>query len=140
MTTNWIYNGVELIEIPSGVIGFVYLITNIKNGKMYVGKKGITSTRRVKNRNSSRRKIIKVDSNYRDYYGSNSLLLADVENMGKHNFRREILHFCKTKAEMAYLEIKEQINRKVLFDESYYNNFIGCRIHSKHFKGWIDDN
>ena len=33
------------------------------------------------------------------------------------------------------LSKKEQIDRKVLFDDKYYNEFIGGKIHSKHLKG-----
>ena len=35
----WTYEGKEITEIPDGVEGFVYLITNLTNNKKYVGKK-----------------------------------------------------------------------------------------------------
>ena len=35
----WYYNGNAVSELPEDVVGFVYLITNTANGKMYVGKK-----------------------------------------------------------------------------------------------------
>ena len=60
---------------------------------------------------------------------------------GRERFKREIIRLCKTKGEMTYFEMKEQIDRKVLFDDKYYNEFIGGKIHSKHLKGienaWI---
>ena len=35
----WLYNN-ELIEtIPEGMVGFVYLITNLTNNRKYIGKK-----------------------------------------------------------------------------------------------------
>ena len=35
----WTYQGKVITEIPQGVEGFVYLITNLTNNKKYVGKK-----------------------------------------------------------------------------------------------------
>ena len=32
-------------------------------------------------------------------------------------------------------EAKEQFDRGVLLSEGYYNEFIGCKIHSKHIRG-----
>lgn len=130
----WKYNNEELSEVPENIVGFVYCITNQLSGKQYIGKKNFYSNRRVKVKaRKNRRKVTNV-SNWRDYYGSNADLLSDVESLGSCNFSREILHFCKNKAEMSYLEIKEQIEREVLFSENYYNNFIGCRIHKNHLK------
>ena len=35
----WTYQGKEVENIPEEYCGFVYLITNLTNGKKYVGKK-----------------------------------------------------------------------------------------------------
>ena len=35
----WTYNNVEVTEIADDIVGFVYLITNLTNGRMYIGKK-----------------------------------------------------------------------------------------------------
>ena len=56
----------------------------------------------------------KVDSDWRDYYGSSDELSKDVTTLGKENFTREILHYCTSKAHTSYLEAKEQFDRKVL--------------------------
>mgnify|MGYP003782141221 FL=1 len=69
-----------------------------------------------------------------DYYGSNEEVKSLVEEVGKDNFKREILRLCKSKGEMSYYEAKEQFDRDVLFSDEYYNEFIGCKIHSKHVK------
>ena len=37
--SEWIYNGQVITELPEGCEAFVYLITNNKNNRMYVGKK-----------------------------------------------------------------------------------------------------
>jgi hypothetical protein len=33
---------------------------------------------------------------------------------------------------MSYYELKEQVDREVLFSDEYYNEFIGCKIHARH--------
>lgn len=131
----WLYNNVELTEIPDNMVGFVYCITNLITGKQYIGKKNFFSTRRVKVKNRTNKKKIKKISDFGTYFGSSNLLLADVQTLGSDNFKREILHLCKSKGWMSYLETKEQIEREVLLKpDNYYNNFIGCRIHGNHLK------
>ena len=69
------------------------------------------------------------------YYGSSELVNQLLVEHGEDNFHREIIHLCKTKGEMSYLEAKEQFDRNVLLNDEYYNEFIGCKIHSKHVTG-----
>jgi hypothetical protein len=135
----WLYNNQELTELPEDCVGFVYLITNLTNDRKYVGKKlakfSRTTTKTVKLKNGTKKKKkvrSKVDSDWMDYYGSSIELNKDVESLGKENFTREILFFCKTKAECSYIEAREQFARKVLESTEYYNNNIMCRIHGSH--------
>ena len=58
-----------------------------------------------------------------------------VESKGQDNYKREILRLCKTKGEMSFYEAKLQFELDVLLREDYYNEFIGCKIHSRHIKG-----
>jgi hypothetical protein len=138
----WIYNNIEVTELPEDCIGFVYMITNLTNNRKYVGKKlakfsrTTTRTVKLKNGNKKKKKIrSKVDSDWMEYYGSSIELNKDVESLGKDNFTREILFFCKSKAECSYIEAREQFSRKVLESEEYYNNNIMCRIHGSHILG-----
>lgn len=131
----WLLNGIELTDVPPDVVGFVYIITNLKTGRQYVGKKNFYSTKRVKVKNRTNRKRVISESDWVDYFGSNSVLVSEIQTGKKCDFKREILHLCYSKGEMALLEAKEQINREVLYHpDRYYNNFIGCKIHSKHLK------
>ena len=132
----WLYESKEFNEVPDGVIGFVYLITNLTTGKKYVGKKGFFSTRRIKSKKTVRRKVKTSNSDWLDYYGSNDALAADLAVTGAGNYQREILHLCKSKGEMSYMELKEQIDRNVLFRDDYFNSYIGARIHRSHMRGW----
>lgn len=137
----WSYNNEEVQEISDDVVGFVYLITNLLTGRKYVGKKlakfSKTSYKTVKLKNGKKKKKkirSKVDSDWRDYYGSSVELTADIAKLGKDNFRREILHYCNSKAACSYIEAREQFERKVLESDDYYNGQISCRIHGSHIK------
>lgn len=131
----WYYNNEILNEIPEGIIGFVYCITNLQSNKKYIGKKlfhfSKTKYKVIKQKNGikRRRKIRgKVESDWQTYYGSSKLLQADVTNLGAENFRRDILYLCKSKAEASYLEAREQFDRHVLESEDYYNGIINVRV------------
>ena len=128
----WIYNNQEFSETPSEYYGFVYLIENTITNKKYIGKKWFWSTRRVKQKGKTRRKIVKNTSDWLKYYGSNEELLADIKEHGTENVKRTILHLCKTKGDCSYYEAKEQFDRNVLYDDSYYNNWIILKIHKSH--------
>lgn len=140
----WVYNNETVDALPEDCIGFVYLITNTTNGRKYIGKKlakfSRTTTKTVvlKNGTKKKKKVrSKIDSDWQEYYGSSIELNKDVEVLGKENFLREILFFCKTKAECSYVEAREQFTRKVLETDEYYNNNIMCRIHGSHIKGKV---
>jgi hypothetical protein len=135
----WLYQGNVVDELPEDCIGFVYLITNKTNDRKYVGKKlakfSKTTYKVVKQKNGVKKKKkirTKVDSDWRDYYGSSDELNKDVELLGKDNFVREILHYCNSKAVCSYIEAKEQFDRKVLESKDYYNGQISVRVHGSH--------
>tara|TARA_B100000609_G_scaffold24146_1_gene16984 strand:- start:182 stop:604 length:423 start_codon:yes stop_codon:yes gene_type:complete len=116
--------------------GFVYIITDLSNQKKYVGKKLFWKIHKLKPlKGKVNKRHSKRDSDWQDYFGSNDEVKLLVEQSGRERFKREIIRLCKTKGEMTYFEMKEQIDRKVLFDDKYYNEFIGGKIHSKHLKG-----
>ena len=125
----WTYQQQPVGEIPEGYIGFVYLITNLQSGQKYIGKK-LTQFKRtkppLKGKRLKRRST--VESDWRDYWGSSERLQADIEALGPEHFTREILYYCKSKAEMSYLEAREQFERRVLETDDYYNGIIDVRV------------
>ena len=138
----WVYQSVEVTELPEDCVGFVYCITNIETGRRYIGKKlskfSKTKIKTVilKNGTKKKKKIkSKINSDWMEYYGSSNELSEDIKLLGKEKFDREILFFCRSKAECSYVESKEQFFRKVLESDDYYNNNIMCRIHGSHIKG-----
>ena len=74
----------------------------------------------------------KIDSDWREYYGSNDQLNKDVQTHGTENFTREILYYCKSKAECSYIEAREQFTHRVLESTDYYNGQISVRVHGSH--------
>ena len=135
----WLYESKEITEIPEEYAGFVYLITNKLTGRMYIGKKlskfkkTTYKTVKLKNGTKKKKKVrTKIDSDWRDYYGSSPELAKDVELFGKDKFTREILYYCKSKAECSYIEAREQFSRRVLESKDWYNGHIQVRVHGSH--------
>ena len=138
---SWLYENQTIEVLPEDCIGFVYLITNNLSGRMYVGKKLAKFSKttykvvKLKNGKKKRKKIkSKIDSDWQLYYGSNIELNQDIERLGAGNFTREILYYCKSKAECSYIEAREQFQRKVLETDDYYNGHIQVRVHGSHIK------
>jgi hypothetical protein len=140
----WLHEQKQIETLPEDCVGFVYLITNNISGRKYIGKKlakfSKTTYRvvKLKNGNKKRKKIrSKVDSDWQLYYGSNDQLNRDIQALGADNFTREILFYCKSKAECSYVEAREQFNHRVLESDDWYNGQIVCRIHGSHIKDRI---
>jgi hypothetical protein len=138
----WIYQNSPVDELPDDCVGFVYLITNTVSGRKYIGKKlakfSKTTYKTVKLKNGTKKKKkirSKVDSDWREYYGSNDVLNKDVATLGADKFIREILFICKSKAECSYIEAREQFTHKVLETTDYYNGQISVRVHGSHVLG-----
>jgi hypothetical protein len=127
----WTYQGKIVEEISEEYIGFVYLITNLTNGKKYIGKKLAkfkVTKKPLKGKKNKRRST--KESDWRTYWGSSDHLNADVEQLGPENFTREILYYCTSRGELSYLEAKEQFDREVLKTDEYYNGIINVRVGS----------
>ena len=132
----WIYKNEPVEQLPEECVGFVYIITNTVSGRMYVGKKlaRFKTTRYKMHTQKNGKKIRKkirgaVASDWQEYYGSSDQLNRDVESLGRDRFQREILYYCRSKAECNYIEAREQFTRKVLESDQYYNGHIRVRVH-----------
>ena len=139
---SWYYQNQLVESLPEDCVGFVYNITNLVSGRQYIGKKlakfskTTYKTVKLKNGNKKRKRIKgKIESDWQTYYGSNDALLKDVAELGTDNFRRDILYYCKSKAECSYVEAREQFSRRVLESDQYYNGHIQVRVHGSHIKG-----
>ena len=109
--------------------GFIYEITNTVTGKKYIGKKQCLS--RLKRRplkGKTRNRIDYKESDWREYTSSSVELNEDIEKLEKEKFIFKIIKMCGSKWELAYFEIKEQLDRNVLLGNDYYNGIINVRI------------
>jgi hypothetical protein len=136
---SWSYQNEIVESLPETCVGFVYIITNTVTGRMYIGKKlakfSKTTVKTVKLKNGTKKKKkirSKIDSDWRDYYGSSPELSKDIAQLGPENFSREILFYCQSKAECSYIEAREQFSRRVLESKDYYNGHIQVRVHGSH--------
>ena len=107
--------------------GFVYVITNKKTSKAYIGCKQYWTYRKGK-----KHKI----SNWKVYIGSSKTLTEDIRKIGKRNFKFEILGEFKNKRSLRYYECYYQMKYNVLSsllegtdEPAYYNNYVGGKFY-----------
>ena len=104
----------------------------------YIGKKFFWKKKILpKNKSRKRRVITRVQSDWPTYHGSS----AEVKQLAEQGFKfnRKILQLCRTKGECSYYEAKLQFENDVLLRNDYFNEFIGCKIHSKFIKEMKND-
>jgi len=113
--------------------GFVYLITNKKTGKAYVGCKQYWHPVKRKKGSSA---AAKRESNWLIYMGSSKSLLEDIKKLGKRSFKFEIIAEFKNKRSLKYYELYYQMKYNVLSsvlegtdEAAYYNNYVGGKFY-----------
>jgi len=128
---SWTYNDTEVTpEVIGDAYGFVYVITNEKTGRRYVGRKYFTKAgyKTVK----GKRKKIRLSSGWEDYYGSNKALLEDVATLGEENFTRRIIKLCRNRSECSYWETHFIFQFEALLSDRWYNEWVTCKISARH--------
>jgi hypothetical protein len=122
----------EWINAPDNIdsyIGFVYKITNLMDNKVYIGKKlFFTTLRRKPLKGRKNKRLVKIEADWRQYWGSCNELLKDIKKLGMDKFEREIISCHETRWEWSYAELKEQVYRDVLLRKDYYNGIIRTRL------------
>lgn len=123
----WTYNNEPVTqELLDDHWGFVYVIRNKVTGRRYVGKKFFTKAgyKTVK----GKRKKIRLASDWESYYGSNKVLLEDVEKLGADQFERYIIRLCKNKSECTYWETHFIFQFEALLSDRWYNEWVACKV------------
>ena len=119
----------EDIAINESTFGFIYEITNTVTNKKYIGKKQCQSKiKRQPLKGKKNKRILIKESDWKTYTSSSQELNDDIIKLGKDKFIFKIIKVCQSKWELAYFEIKEQIERNVLLRKDYYNGIINVRI------------
>lgn len=135
-TTLWQYEGQVFNSIPEGYAGFVYVIENLVNGRLYIGKKQFSNKlTRPPLKGKVRKRTRTVESNWKEYFGSNEELCGDLQNNG-YQCRRTILRLCQSKSEMSYYELYHQMVTHALLNDRYYNAYVGARLAKSHLKSF----
>jgi hypothetical protein len=132
----WFFEGVPFLsENINDNFGFVYLITNIQNNRKYIGRKYFWSFRTPKGKSRK----VKLESDWKKYYGSCPELKDDINLWGKNAFSRTILSLHKTKGKCNYEETRQLFLNNVLTESldtgipKYYNSNILSRYFRKDY-------
>ncbi len=135
----WLYQGTTFTSNDIGdFFGFVYRITNLQNGKQYIGRKYFIQKRKPK---GGKRRITS-ESNWKKYYGSSDELNEEIKKIGKDNFKREILSLHKTLGHVNYEETRQLFLNNVLTEADtdgtpkfYNSNILGRYMRKNYFGG-----
>lgn len=140
----WVYENHFAVSdgnVPEWATSFVYVIRHeipVDGGrdgsiiKLYVGKKQLTTNRRkrigVREKVATKtRKTFKTEvkiSDWQNYWGS-SASLKEARKSGIGTWDRIILYWCHSKKHATYIELRTQMEFRVLERESYNDNING---------------
>ena len=133
---SWYYKGTAFTSDDIGdFFGYVYRITNLQNGRQYIGRKYFYQKRKPK---GGKRRVTS-ESDWKRYYGSSDELKRDVKEYGRDKFRREIISLHKTLGKVNYEETKQLFLNNVLMESlddgspMYYNSNILGRYMKKDY-------
>ena len=139
----WLYEGKPFTtDDIDDLFGFVYCITNIQNGREYIGRKYFWKFRTPK----GKKRKVKSESDWKKYYGSCPELKEEIQQLGRQNFSRTILSLHKTAGKTNYEETKQLFTKGVLTEQlddgtpKYYNSNILSRYFRKDYYDYGDDN
>lgn len=143
----WEFNGVKITDElfeeyrAKGVIGFIYRITNLTNGRKYIGKKQWIQKVRLKPlKGQTKYRHVEKVNDWKTYCGQNQELQDEVASLGEDKFRREIIKFCFQKQECNYEETRYIMEERALFSDVYYNSWFQCKITKKHVQSALKKN
>ena len=124
---HWLIYGKDEEFVPNlDKFGFVYLITNLKNGKGYIGCKQYIFIRKLQEK----------ESDWKTYIGSSKWLKEDIKKIGKEHFKFEVIAEYKNKRSLRYYELYYQMKFNVLSstlegtdEPAYYNSRVGGKFY-----------
>ena len=125
MISHWVRYDTNEPFVPNlDKFGFVYIITNTKTTKAYVGCKQYFSMGKKKRKHK-----------WEIYTGSSKYLNADIEKIGKEHFTFEVIAEYKNRRSLRYYEMYYQVKWDVLTaviegtdEPAYYNSYVGGKF------------
>ena len=125
----WIYKNKVFDITPDDKVGFVYMITEIDTGRIYIGIKKFWKTVKLKPlKGKKNKRHRKRESDWRDY-NSSSEYLKEMIPKRPGNYKKEILILCDNITEMklfeAYIQIDMWLNG---YWDYMINGFIGLKL------------
>ena len=125
VNNHWTCYGTEKSFVPNeDKFGFVYIITNTKNDKAYVGCKQYYIGKSKK------------QSKWQTYTGSSKYLNEDIKKIGKKYFTFEVIAEYKNKRSLRYYEMYYQVKWNVLTatvegtdEPAFYNSYVGGKFY-----------
>jgi len=132
----WLYQGkiFETEDIQEN-FGFVYLISCEETQRKYLGRKYFWSFRTPK----GKKRKVKQESDWKNYYGSCPELKEDIKKYGKDKFQRTIVSLHKTLGKTNYEETRQLFLNNVLTEAldsgvpAYYNSNVMNRYFRKDY-------
>ena len=119
---SWLYKDQvidNISQIPDGVIGFVYRITNTETEQWYIGKKFLYTTRRLPPlKGFKRKRKVTKESDWLSYRSSSEI----VKNW--QSITKRILVYAYSKKDLTYLETKYLFKEEALEDHNCMNSNI----------------
>jgi group I intron endonuclease len=94
--------------------GFIYITTNLVNGKRYLGQKEFNQ------------------NNWKTYLGSGIAFKKALEKYGEENFSRNIIYICYSEEELNQIEYELSVFFDVVESNDWYNLVLGGGVS----RGW----
>ena len=133
---HWTYQGTTFTSDDiDNFFGFVYCITNVQNGRQYIGRKYFWKFRTPR----GKKRKVKSESDWKKYYGSCPELKEEIQQLGRQNFSIVMLSLHKTAGKTNYEETRQLFTNNVLTEAldngtpKYYNSNILSRYFRKDY-------
>ena len=138
----WLYENKHFTSDDiNDLFGFVYCITNLQNGREYIGRKYFWKFRTPK----GKKRKVKSESDWKKYYGSCPELKEEIQQLGREYFSRTILSLHASKGKTNYEETRQLFTNRVLTEQlddgtpKFYNSNILSRYFRKDYYETKDD-